>query len=195
MAAHFAAGTAASCGEVDGMPTRRHVRSAAALAVLLGATVVVAAAPSTARPAVRAPAHAGAHRSPVYNIGAATADITPPKPGGATDVSATDCTAVGGSGPFAGKRQFGVEEPYADTNGNGHYDAPDPTTGADGEPFLDCPTPTATGGSRPPDGRWDGIYVGGGSCCDRLADGTVLDHLSATAIVVQRNGKRIALVS
>lgn len=107
----------------------------------------------------------------------------------------TDCIASGGSGPFTGERQFGLEEPYADTNDNGLYDAPDATTGAVGEPFLDCPTTTAMGGTRPPDGRWDGIYVGGGSCCDRLADGTVFDRLTATALVVQRGDKKVALVS
>lgn len=145
---------------------------------------------------VVSPAASGApSKRPAFAVGAATVDITPPAVGAADDIATTACMPVGGSGPFDGKRQFALEEPYADLNGNGHYDAPDPANGKAGEPFLDCPTPTATGGTRPPDGRWDGIYVGGGNCCDRLADGTVFDHLSATAVVVARDGRRIALVS
>jgi hypothetical protein len=173
-------------------------RLGGALVASACAAAVVATAPSGLHRAVAAassPPSVAAARHAVFDIGAATVNVTPPKPGGPADIADTDCTAVGGSGPFTGKRQFGLEEPYVDSNGNGSYDGPDPTTGKGGEPFLDCPTPTATGGMRPPDGRWDGIYVGGGDCCDRLADGTVLDHLSATAVVVQRGAKRIALVS
>jgi hypothetical protein len=169
----------------------------AAVAAACGVGFVLTAVPLQARPSTtaRPVGHHTSSADAVFHVGAASVNITPPKPGGAADIEGSACTAVGGAGRFGGARQFGLEEPYADTNGNGVYDAPDPTTGSAGEPFLDCPTTTATGGVRPPDGRWDGIYVGGGSCCDRLADGTVYDHLVATAVVIQRDGKRIALVS
>ena len=63
-----------------------------------------------------------------------------------------------------------------------------------GEPFLDCPTPTADGGIRPPDGRWDGIYLGGGNCCNRQPT-AVLDRLGAQTFVVAHAGKRIAVTT
>jgi len=124
--------------------------------------------------------------------GAASVDITPPAAGTAPDPA--DCRPVGTPGIYDGPRQFALEEPYKDLNGNGHYDAPDPANGVAGEPFLDCPTPTALGGLRPPDGRWDGIYLGGGDCCDRLASKT-LDPLEADALVVANGSKRIAIVT
>ncbi len=124
--------------------------------------------------------------------GAASVDVTPPAPGTVPDPA--DCRPVGTAVGYDGPRQFALEEPYEDVNGNGHYDAPDPTNGAPGEPFLDCPTPTATGGVRPPDGRWDGVYVGGGDCCDRLGM-KVLDPLEADALVVANGDKRIAVVT
>jgi len=74
------------------------------------------------------------------------------------------------TGLYNGPHLFSLEEPYQDTNGNGQYDAGDPTAQppVPPEPFLDCPTPTANGGMRPPDGRWDGIYLDGGSGHNRL---------------------------
>ena len=55
-------------------------------------------------------------------------------------------------------KQLGVAcHTYHDSNGNGAYDM--------GEPFLDCPSPQLDGPDAP-DGRWDGIYLGGGDCCD-----------------------------
>ena len=141
-----------------------------------------------------------ASASPPFALraGAASVDITPPAPGTLPDPAGCTPVAgptVGGVGPFDGPRQFSLEEPYADLNGNGHYDAPDPTTQSPGEPFLDCPTPTATGGVRPPDGRWDGIYLGGGDCCDRLASGKVFDPLEADVVVVSDGVHRIAIVT
>src|SRR5205085_10773013 len=121
---------------------------------LVTAAVAAAVATPVAVPAALAQPHVTGLRA-----GAASADITPPALGSLTTPDAATCAPVDGSGPFNGPRAFALEEPYADLNGNGVYDPP--------EPFLDCPTPTATGGIRPPDGRWDGIYLGGGDCCDR----------------------------
>lgn len=177
--------------------TRAGRVTAVVLAVVLTplATTTTTAAAGHVPASLAAPAGpaAPAARDAALKVGAASVDITPPT--GRRRLSGRGCTAVGGQGPFTGRRPFGLEEPYNDVNHNGRYDAPDPTTGKGGEPFLDCPTPTATGGTRPPDGRWDGIFVGGGDCCDREADGTVLDRLRATAVVVARGHRRVALVS
>lgn len=183
-----------SHGETPVMPDRRilTVLIAALLGGLLAAAGLFSPHPASAVAGRPSSPMRSVHGRGVFDIGAATVDITPPR---GQAISGSGCTAVGGSGPFNGPRAFGLEEPYDDVNGNGRYDAPDPTTGAHGEPFLDCPTPTANGGTRPPDGRWDGIFVGGGDCCDREADGHVFDQLQATAIVVAQGSQRIALVS
>jgi hypothetical protein len=160
--------------------------------VLTTAVAAAVAVPLAVPAALAQPG--GAHASGL-RAGAASADITPPAFGTLPAPDPATCVPVDGSGPFNGPRQFALEEPYADLNGNGVYDAPDPTTGAQGEPFLDCPTPTALGGIRPPDGRWDGIYLGGGDCCDRLASGKVFDPLEADALVLDNDGKRIAVVT
>ena len=161
--------------------------------VLAAGLAAVVAAPIAVPAALAVPG--GAHGGPGLRAGAASADITPPAYDAASAPDTATCVPVDGSGPFNGHRAFALEEPYADLNGNGVYDPPDPTNGAPGEPFFDCPTPTATGGIRPPDGRWDGIYLGGGDCCDRLASGKVWDPLEADALVLDNAGKRIAIVT
>ncbi len=135
------------------------------LAVLLGATILAA----------------DAHAAGRFVVGAAAVDITPPLASVATSNPANCDT----TGTFNGPHLFSLEEPYKDLNGNGRYDAGDPLDPSTGppEPFVDCPTPTANGGVRPPDGRWDGIYLDGGSGHNRIPT-TVLDPIWARTIVV-----------
>ena len=117
----------------------------------------------------------------VFRVGAAAVEVTPPANG-----SAPNPAACAGAEAFTGPHLLSLEEPYTDKNGNGHYDK--------GEPFLDCPTPTAAGGTLPPDGRWDGIYLGGGDCCDRKPT-AVLDPIWARTVVVSRGGHTISITS
>src|SRR3989441_1465838 len=116
-----------------------------------------------------------------FIVGAAAVDITPPLASVATSNPANCDT----TGTFNGPHLFSLEEPYKDINGNGRYDAGDPLdpSTCPPEPFLDCPTPTANGGVRPPDGRWDGIYLDGGSGHNRIPT-TLLDPIWARTIVV-----------
>jgi hypothetical protein len=116
-----------------------------------------------------------------FRVGAAAVDVTPPPFG-----QGENPAACAGASNFTGPHLFSLEEPYTDTNGNGQYDP--------GEPFLDCPTPRADGGTRPPDGRWDGIYLGGGSSGNRLPT-AVLDPLWARTIVISNGRKTISLTS
>ncbi|HTF33558.1 MAG TPA: hypothetical protein VK714_07645 [Myxococcota bacterium] len=116
-----------------------------------------------------------------FRVGAAAVDVTPPPFG-----QGENPAACAGASNFTGPHLFSLEEPYTDTNGNGRYDP--------GEPFLDCPTPRADGGTRPPDGRWDGIYLGGGNSGNRLPT-AVLDPLWARTIVVSDGHKTISLTS
>jgi hypothetical protein len=117
----------------------------------------------------------------LFRVGAAAEDVTPPLAG-----SAPNPAACAGADAYPGPHLLSLEEPYTDTNGNGHYDH--------GEPFLDCPTPTAGGDVLPPDGRWDGIYLGGGNCCNRQPT-AVLDPIWARTIVVSQGGRTISLTS
>jgi hypothetical protein len=118
---------------------------------------------------------------PFFQVGAAAVDVTPPLAG-----SASNPAACAGAEAFTGPHLLSLEEPYTDTNGNGRHDT--------GEPFLDCPTPLVNGGTAPPDKRWDGIYLGGGDCCDRKPT-AVLDPVWARTLVVSRGGKTISLTS
>src|SRR5262250_60230 len=112
----------------------------------------------------------------MFQVGASVADITPP-PAATASSNPANCDTTG---TFDGPHLFSLEEPYQDLNHNGRYDGDSSTGGP--EPFLDCPTPTANGGVRPPDGRWDGIYLGGGDGHDRLPT-AVLDPITARTIV------------
>src|SRR5713101_1400644 len=145
--------------------------------IALGAALVLAAS---------VPAQAAAR----FLVGASAADITPPLAATAASNPA-NCDA---SGLYDGPHLFSLEEPYQDTNGNGRYDAGDPTAEppVPPEPFLDCPTPTANGGVRPPDGRWDGIYLDGGSGHNRLPT-EVLDPIWSRSIVVSNGQKTISI--
>jgi hypothetical protein len=115
-----------------------------------------------------------------FQVGASVADITPPLAAAVTGNPA-NCDL---SGTFDGPHLFSLEEPYKDVNSNGRYDA--------GEPFVDCPTPTANGDVRPPDGRWDGIYLGGGDGNDRIPT-AVLDPITARTVVIANGSRKIAI--
>src|SRR5215468_3229284 len=121
-----------------------------------------------------------------FVAGASVADITPPLAASATSNPA-DCDTTG---TFDGPHLFSLEEPYRDLNGNGRYDATPDTGGP--EPFVDCPTPTANGGVRPPDGRWDGIYLDGGNGSNRIPT-AVLDPIWARTIVVGNGTRTISV--
>jgi hypothetical protein len=121
-----------------------------------------------------------------FVAGASVVDITPPLAATATSNPANCDT----TGTYDGPHLFSLEEPYQDLNHNGRYDG-DPSTGGP-EPFLDCPTPTANGDVRPPDGRWDGIYLGGGDGHDRLPT-AVLDPVTARTIVVGNGARKISI--
>ena len=108
---------------------------------------------------------------PDFRVGAAAVDITPPLASTGTPNPAA-CTAPAG---YDGAHLLSLEEPYQDTNGNGRFD--------EGEPFQDCSVPHTDGTVAAPDGRWDGIYLGGGNCCDRKPT-QVLDPVWARTIVV-----------
>ncbi|HKE13199.1 MAG TPA: hypothetical protein VKE73_16655, partial [Myxococcota bacterium] len=128
-----------------------------------------------------AAAHDEESDGPFFRVGAAAVEVTPPLFGQGENPAA----CVGASN-FTGPHVFSLEEPYTDTNGNGRYDA--------GEPFLDCPTPRANGGTRPPDGRWDGIYLGGGDGYNRQPT-AALDPLWARTLVVSDGRKTISITS
>ncbi len=131
-----------------------------------------------------------AHAIGRFMIGASAADITPP-PAGSLASDPANCDP---SGTYNGPHLFAFEEPYIDVNGNGRYDAGDPMDPSvfGPEPFLDCSTPTANGGLRPPDSRWDGIYLDGGSGSNRIPT-TVLDPIWMRTVVVGNGTATIAI--
>jgi hypothetical protein len=96
--------------------------------------------------------------------------FTPPRHGQLRGDPA-QCT---GSAAFTGRLVFAFEEPYTDSNGNGHYDP--------GEPFLDCNG----------DSRWDGNLLGGGGNTPRYY-GHVADPVGARAMVVSSGKRTIAV--
>lgn len=121
-------------------------------------------------------------RGPVLGVGAAAVDVTPPLAG----PDAANPAACAGATAFTGPHLFSLEEPYTDTNGNGHFDP--------GEPFLDCPVPLVGGGVAPPDGRWDGIYLAGGNCCDRTPT-ALLDPIWSRTIAVSNGHRTVTITS
>src|SRR6266446_6999868 len=68
-------------------------------------------------------ASAETHAAARFVVGAAAADITPPLAAEAASNPA-DCDTTG---LYDGPHLFSLEKPYQDTNGNGQYDAGDPT--------------------------------------------------------------------
>ena len=105
-----------------------------------------------------------------FRAGAAVASITPPASGRARG----DRSQCAGAVAFTGPRPFAFEEPYTDSNGNGHYDS--------GEPYLDC--------NR--DLRWDGNLLGGGDSTPRYFD-HVADPVTARALAFSAHGRTIVV--
>ncbi len=130
---------------------------------------------------VRAHAADGGSPGAIFRVGAAAVDITPP-----LDGVGSNPAACAGAEAYTGPHLLSLEEPYQDSDHNGRYDR--------GEPFLDCATLAANGGTLPPDKRWDGIYLGGGDCCDRRPT-AVLDPIWARTLVVRGRGRTIAVTS
>ena len=110
-------------------------------------------------------------RAASFQVGAATTSFTPPAHGQLTPDPASSCA---GSAAFTAPLQFAFEEPYTDTNHNGHYDP--------GEPYSDCNG----------DGRWDGNLLGGGGNTPRFYS-HVADPVGARAMVVTGGGRTIAV--
>lgn len=152
---------------------------------LLAGTVAVIVAMSVMPSVARAEGPGGGRAGGVVSVGAAALDVSPPLAARRAPNPA-DCTTPQQRLQLNGPHLFALEEPYTDTNRNGHYDP--------GEPFLDCRTPLANGGFAPPDGRWDGIYLGGGNCCNRQPTAQ-LDPLWARTIVVAGRGRTVSLTS
>ena len=151
-----------------------------ALRTLLPFVVAALAVPALAVPS--AGAHGSNRPDADFRVGAAAVDITPPLAGpGVADPA--HCAAPGS---YTGAHLLTLEEPYQDTNGNRRHD--------DGEPFQDCPVRRVDGTVAPPDGRWDGIYLGGGDCCDRQPT-AVLDPVWARTVVVDNGDRRVSITS
>jgi hypothetical protein len=135
------------------------------------------------------PATARADATP-WDIGAAKADTTPPAFDAAQDLQdfpETDL-ARGVTCPravYSGVRLWRFEEPYQDTDGSGAFSYPvsgDPGTAPAPEPFCDYNH----------NGRWDGIYLSGGS--DHQAK-AVHDRIDARAAAFSDGTKTVVVVS
>ena len=151
-----------------------------ALRTLLPFVVAALAVPALAVPS--AGAHGSNRPDADFRVGAAAVDVTPPLAGpGVADPA--HCAAPAS---YTGAHLLTLEEPYQDTNGNRRHD--------DGEPFQDCPVRRVDGTVAPPDGRWDGIYLGGGDCCDRQPT-AVLDPVWARTVVVDNGDRRVSITS
>lgn len=124
----------------------------------------------------------GHDRGADFRVGTAAVDITPPL----ADSGAPNPAACAAPAGFDGPHLLTLEEPYQDTDHNGRYDT--------GEPFQDCPVAHTDGTTAGPDGRWDGIYLGGGDCCDRKPT-QVLDPIWARTIVVANGDHRVSITS
>jgi hypothetical protein len=124
--------------------------------------------------------------APRFRVGAAAVDVTPPLASSGDPNPAAACATPAQLATYDGPHLLSLEEPYVDTNGNGIWDA--------GEPFVDCPTPLADGGTAPPDGRWDGVMLGGGDGGPREPT-AVLDPIWARTIVIRSDGKTVSLTS
>ncbi len=106
-----------------------------------------------------------------FQVGAAVQSFTPPLHGRAPGGDPADCAHPAS---YDGARQFAFEEPYVDSNHNGHFDP--------GEPYVDCNH----------DSRWDGNLLGGGGNTPRYFD-HVADPVTARAMVVANGRQKIAV--
>ncbi len=111
-----------------------------------------------------------------FDVGAAAVDVTRRSRRPGPNRPTCTCLTPAQRATFNGPHLLSLEEAYRDTNHNGIWDV--------GEPFVDCPTPLANGGIAPPDGRWDGIMLGGGDGGPREPT-AVLDHIWARTVVIR----------
>ena len=114
-------------------------------------------------------------------IGAAKVDVTPPAFDASQDLQDFPDAACPRA-VFNGPRLWRFEEPYRDSDGNGEFDYPDPSQPGSGDQYCDYNH----------NGRWDGIYLSGGS--NHLAKG-VHDPIDARAVAFSARGRTVALVS
>jgi hypothetical protein len=138
--------------------------------VLVAAIALIAVSPAAAK--------GGAQ----WRIGAAKVDTTPPAFNAAQDLidfPETSCPRA----LFSGPRLWRFEEPYTDTDGSGDFNYPDNGTGVQTpEPFCDFNH----------NGRWDGIYLSGGT--NHLAK-AVHDPIDARAVAFSDGTKTVVVVS
>src|SRR6266571_784312 len=125
-----------------------------------------------------------------WSIGAAKVDTTPPVFDAAQDLQdfpevdparQINCSRFVYNGP----RLWRFEEPYQDTDGSGDFSYPasgDPGTAPAPEPFCDYNH----------NGRWDGIYLSGGS--DHHAK-AVHDPIDARAVAFSDGSKTVVVES
>ena len=123
-----------------------------------------------------------------FVAGASVVDITPPLAATAT-ANPANCDPTG---TYDGPHLFSLEEPYQDLNDNGRYDG-DPSTGGPSRSST-ARRRTANGDVRPPDGRWDGIYLGGGDGYDRHPDRGARP-VTARTIVVGNGDEQVSITS
>ncbi len=120
--------------------------------------------------AALAPATAAPVAAPRWRVGAARVDITPPPFDAAADAAAfPNCPAA----VFSGKRDFALQEPYADADSDGRFAYP--------EPYCDANA----------NARRDGMYLSGGP--DHIAR-RVHDPIDARAIAFS-DGSRAAVLA
>ena len=167
-----------------GGPGHHALPAVTACLTVLAALTVVTTGPASARPARLAHHHPPSRA--VFAVGAAAVDVTPPAAGPGVANPAAACATPAQLATHDGHHLLSLEEPYTDVNHNGIWDV--------GEPFVDCPTPLVNGGTAPPDGRWDGIMLGGGDGGPREPT-AVLDHLWARTVVVRSGGRTVSLTS
>ena len=114
-----------------------------------------------------------------YLAGAARVDTTPPLFDPAADAAAfPTCPAA----VYTGPRVFGLNEPYADLDGNGEFSYQGVGQDAAPEPFCDANA----------NDRYDGIYDSGG--VDQLAR-SVHDPIDARAFAISDGQRSVVVVS
>lgn len=151
---------------------------------------------------------AGSARAADLSVGAAKADITPTfYPHGDAPLPAANalsaCRTPAGISPqayFNGKRYFDFEDLYHVESGSPPDEYDPNALGGVGEPFCKLsPAPfndPEYGHTVNPAGRYEGMYLAGGSASDRVAKAILPnDHLGAQAVVFQRGSQRVALVA
>ena len=143
-------------------------RGGIALAVVVLAVIVAGFAPASASAAP-------------WLIGAAKADTTPPAFDANQDLKDFPDAACPRAF-FNAPRLWRFEEPFRDSDGNGEFDYPDPSRPGSGDQYCDYNH----------DGRWDGIYLSGGS--NHLAK-SVHDPIDARAVAFSAQGRTVVLVS